>query len=59
MNEKWFLLSLDEVEKKLKTNAASGLTAKAAKARIKKDDRFFKIKKKSIGVLIVDLFVDL
>ena len=58
MNEKWFLLSLDEVEKKLKTNAASGLTAKAAKARIKKDDRFFKIKKKSIGVLIVDLFVD-
>ena len=58
MNEKWFLLPLDEVEKKLKTNAASGLTIKAAKARVKKEEPFFKIKKKNIGILIVDLFVD-
>lgn len=58
MNDKWFLLSIDEVEKKLKTNAASGLTIKAAKARTTKEEPFFKIKKKSIGILIVDLFVD-
>ena len=58
MNEKWFLLPIDEVEKKLKTNAASGLSLKAAKARARKDEPFFKIRKKSIGVLIIDLFVD-
>ena len=58
MNEKWFLLPIDEVEKKLKTNAASGLSLKAAKARARKDEPFFKIRKKSIGILIVDLFVD-
>ena len=33
MNEKWFALSLSEIEKKLKTNAASGLTRKAARSR--------------------------
>ncbi len=34
MNEKWFLLSLNEIEKKLKTNAASGLSRKAARSRL-------------------------
>lgn len=58
MNEKWFLLPVDEIEKKLKTNAASGLTIKAARARASKDEPFFKIRKKSIGILIVDLFAD-
>ena len=33
MNEKWFLLSIGEIEKKLKTNAASGLSRKAARSR--------------------------
>ncbi|MBR2387636.1 MAG: cation-transporting P-type ATPase [Clostridia bacterium] len=33
MNEKWFLLSLNEIENKLKTNAASGLSRKAARWR--------------------------
>ena len=33
MNEKWFALSLSEIEKKLKTNAAAGLTRKAARSR--------------------------
>ena len=33
MNEKWFALSLSEIEKKLKTNAASGLSRKAARSR--------------------------
>ena len=32
MNEKWFALSVDEIEKKLKTNAASGLSRKAARS---------------------------
>lgn len=58
MSEKWFLSSIGDIEKKLKTNAASGLSQKAAHARIGKDSSFFKIRKKSIGVLIVDLFAD-
>ena len=58
MNEKWFLLPIGDVEKKLKTNAASGLTVKAAHARKGNDPPFFKIKKKNIGILIVDLFTD-
>ena len=58
MNEKWFLLPIGEIEKKLKTNAASGLTVKAARARIAKDEPFFKIRKKNLGALIVDLFSD-
>ena len=32
MNEKWFFLSIAEIEKKLKTNAASGLSRKAARS---------------------------
>ncbi|MBE6534462.1 MAG: hypothetical protein E7678_05805 [Ruminococcaceae bacterium] len=58
MNEKWFLLPVGDIEKKLKTNAASGLTVKAARSRVRKDEPFFKIRKKSIGMLIVDLFFD-
>ena len=46
MNEKWFSMPIDEVEKKLKTNAASGLNLKAAKARKSKDEPFFPSKKK-------------
>ncbi len=33
MNEKWFSLSVSDIEKKLKTNAASGLSRKAARSR--------------------------
>ncbi len=32
-NEKWFMLDVGQVEKKLKTNAASGLPRKAARSR--------------------------
>lgn len=32
-NEKWFALDISQVEKKLKTNAASGLSRKAARSR--------------------------
>ena len=33
MNEKWFKLSVSEIENKLKTNAATGLSRKAARSR--------------------------
>lgn len=33
MNEKWFLLSISDIEKKLKTNAAAGLSRRAARSR--------------------------
>ena len=58
MNEKWFSLSVDEIEKKLRTNVASGLSLKAAKARTSRDSAFFKVRKKNIGLLIVELFYD-
>ncbi len=58
MSEKWFLLPIGDIEKKLKTNAASGLSVKAARARAGKDEPFFTIRKKNIGLLIVDLFTD-
>ena len=58
MNEKWFFMPIGEVEKKLKTNAASGLNLKAAKARLAKDEPFFRVRKRNIGLLIVDLFAD-
>ena len=58
MTEKWFLLPIGDIEKKLKTNAASGLSVKAARARVGKDEPFFTIRKKNIGLLIVDLFAD-
>ena len=32
-NEKWFLFDIPQIEKKLKTNAASGLSRKAARSR--------------------------
>jgi len=32
-NEKWFALDISEIEKKLKTNSASGLSPKAARSR--------------------------
>lgn len=58
MNEKWFSLPVDEIEKKLKTNVASGLSIKAARARASKDSAFFKVRKKNVGFLIVELFYD-
>ena len=58
MSEKWFLLPIGDIEKKLKTNAASGLSVKAARARVSKDEPFFRVRKKSIGFLIIDLFSD-
>lgn len=43
MNEKWMSLSINEVEKKLNTSAASGLSRKAARAHLQKagENAFF------------------
>ena len=62
MNEKWFLMSVEEIEKKLKTNAASGISPKAARSRAnihKKDTPFFTVKKRSIDRILLDLFSDI
>lgn len=56
MNRKWFALSIDKIEEKLNTNAASGLTLKEARSRKGKEAPFFTVKRKGIGLLIVDLF---
>ena len=62
MNEKWFDLSVEEIEKKLKTNAASGLSPKAARSRAgmhKKDEPFFTVKKRRGDKLLLELFSDI
>ena len=56
MNRKWFALSIDQIEEKLDTNAASGLSIKEARSRKGKETPFFKVRHKNIGALIVDLF---
>ena len=56
MNRKWFELSIDQIEEKLDTNAASGLSLKEARSRKSKDTPFFKVKHKNIGALAVDIF---
>lgn len=55
MNRKWFALSIDQIEEKLNTNAASGLTIKEARSRKGKDTPFFTVRRKGIGLLAVEL----
>ena len=48
MNEKWFALDIKQIEKKLKTNAASGLSRQAARSRENKNNgQLFHVPKKS------------
>ncbi len=59
MNEKWFSLSIPDIEKKLKTNAASGLSPKAARSRFRKKNTSFYIKpKRSIMSMLGELLTD-
>lgn len=63
MNEKWFALSLEEIEKKLKTNAATGLSVKAARSRCEaatknKERPFFSVKRKRWDKLLLDILSD-
>ena len=59
MNEKWFLYPVSEIEKKLKTNAASGLSRKAARSRCsEKNGKIFSLSVKSplsyLGQIVAD-----
>ena len=59
MNEKWFALDVSSVEKKLKTNAASGLTPKAARSRYKKmGEPFYIQEKKSFLAMLGEIIAD-
>ena len=58
-NEKWFALTPREIEQKLKTNAATGLSRKAARSRAQKNEgSIFVLPKKSLFKLIGDIFSD-
>ena len=59
MNEKWFGLSIADIEKKLKTSAASGLSPKAARSRGNRGaGHLFYLPKKSVWRLILELLSD-
>ena len=60
MNEKWFLLDIAEIEQKLKTNAACGISRKAARSRLRKEgqNNFFFVKKRSVSQCIKRVFSD-
>ncbi len=60
MNEKWFNLDLPQVEKKLKTNAATGLSRKAARSRVDMGaGQLFYAERKSTLRMFIELFADI
>ncbi len=65
MNEKWFSLSVAECEQKLKTNAATGLSRRAARSAWYREEHInplahvlFVHKRKSIGKIIGEVLAD-
>lgn len=60
MNGKWYSLGINDVEKILKTNAASGLTRKAARSRARKSggNSFFFVGTKSISSCFLSVISD-
>ena len=59
MNEKWFRLSIADIEKKLKTNAASGLSRKAARSRGNRGaGHLFFLPRKPLWRMALDIFSD-
>lgn len=59
MNEKWFLSETSDVEKKLKTNAASGLSPKAARSRLRRlGSPFFISPKRSVPAMLGEIVSD-
>ena len=60
MNGKWYSLGIQDVEKILKTNAASGLTRKAARSRARKTggNSFFFVGTKSISSCFLSVVSD-
>ncbi len=60
MNEKWFAMSVADIERKLKTNATSGLAQKVASSRRNsKEKPFFSVKKKNPWEIILELLKDI
>ena len=59
MNDKWFAPDVSEIEKKLKTNAASGLSPRAARSRAKKNgEGFFITPKRPALSMLLDTVSD-
>ena len=59
MNEKWFAPDISQIEKKLKTNAASGLSLRAARSRRgKAGGGFFITPKKSVFSIVLEVLSD-
>ena len=59
MNEKWFSLSVADIEKKLKTNAALGLNHKAARSRFSgKNEALFETQENTLLSLVPTLLAD-
>ena len=62
MNEKWFALNVSQIEKKLKTNAASGMSRKAARSawnfHYQRAGALFVKSKKSSGKMLSEIFSD-
>lgn len=59
MNEKWFSLSVSDIEKKLKTNAALGLTHKAARSRFSaRGGLLFEREPRGVLSLLASFFFD-
>jgi len=60
MNHKWYSLNVDETEKILETNAASGLSRKAARSRVIKSggNDFFYVESRAVLSCIKSVFAD-
>lgn len=60
MNEKWFSREISDIEKKLKTNAASGLSPKAARSRYRKNggSSFYLKPKRSVLSMLGEIMAD-
>lgn len=59
MNAKWFKISIADIERKLKTNAASGLSPRAARSRANKGaGQLFILPRKPLWRILLEIFSD-
>ena len=59
MNAKWFKISIADIERKLKTNAASGLSPRAARSRANKGaGQLFNLPRKPMWRIALDIVAD-
>lgn len=59
MNDRWFTMSVADIEKKMKTNAATGLSRKAARSRYRRENgNIFEVQKRTAPSLIAEIFSD-